>query len=77
MERQSVFFIASIFFPRHLKNRLRILLTRILGYRDWTGPIEFQELGQAFAMSHNLQEMFESLDESERAGMMIAQLSRY
>ena len=41
------------------------------------GPIEFQELGQAFNdMSHNLQETFESLNESEREkGMMIAQLS--
>ena len=41
------------------------------------GPLEFQKLGQAFnEMSHDLQETFDSLEESEREkGLMIAQLS--
>ncbi|MFV1084537.1 HAMP domain-containing protein, partial [Klebsiella pneumoniae] len=41
------------------------------------GPVEFQQLGQAFnGMSHDLQATFDSLEESEREkGLMIAQLS--
>ena len=41
------------------------------------GPVEFQQLGQAFnEMSHDLQATFDSLEESEREkGLMIAQLS--
>ncbi len=41
------------------------------------GPVEFQQLGQAFnEMSHDLQTTFDSLEESEREkGLMIAQLS--
>ena len=41
------------------------------------GPVEFQQLGQAFnEMSHDLQATFDSLEESEQEkGLMIAQLS--
>ena len=41
------------------------------------GPVEFQQLGQAFnEMSRDLQATFDSLEESEREkGLMIAQLS--
>ena len=44
---------------------------------DIQGPVEFQQLGQAFnEMSHDLQATFDSLEESEREkGLMIAQLS--
>ena len=77
---QSLSFIASIFFPLASEKQAQSIADKDFSTEidaKGQGPIEFQELGQAFNdMSHNLQETFESLNESEREkGMMIAQLS--
>ncbi|WP_061591808.1 sensor histidine kinase [Streptococcus sanguinis] len=75
----SLFLLSPVFSSlRHLKEQAQNIADKDFSTEiDAKGPIEFQELGQAFNdMSHNLQETFESLDESEREkGMMIAQLS--
>ena len=75
----SLFLLSPVFSSlRHLKKQAQNIADKDFSTEiDAKGPIEFQELGQAFNdMSHNLQETFESLDESEREkGMMIAQLS--
>ena len=75
----SLFLLSPVFSSLwHLKKQAQNIADKDFSTEiDSKGPIEFQELGQAFNdMSHNLQETFESLDESEREkGMMIAQLS--
>ena len=75
----SLFLLSPVFSSlRHLKKQAQNIADKDFSTEiDAKGPIEFQELGQAFNdMSYNLQETFESLDESEREkGMMIAQLS--
>ncbi|KXT73062.1 Two-component sensor kinase SA14-24 [Streptococcus gordonii] len=75
----SLFLLSPVFSSLwHLKKQAQNIADKDFSTEiDAKGPIEFQELGQAFNdMSHNLQETFESLNESEREkGMMIAQLS--
>ncbi|OFU71517.1 two-component sensor histidine kinase [Streptococcus sp. HMSC10A01] len=75
----SLFLLSPVFSSlRHLKKQSQDIAGKDFGTEiEAKGPIEFQELGQAFNdMSHNLQETFASLDESEQEkSMMIAQLS--
>lgn len=75
----SLFLLSPVFSSlRHLKKQAQDIAGNDFGAEiEAKGPIEFQELGQAFNdMSHNLQETFASLDESEQEkSMMIAQLS--
>ena len=75
----SLFLLSPVFSSlRHLKKQAQDIAGKDFGTEiEAKGPIEFQELGQAFNdMSHNLQETFASLDESEQEkSMMIAQLS--
>lgn len=75
----SLFLLSPVFSSlRHLKKQAQDIAGNDFGtVIEAKGPIEFQELGQAFNdMSHNLQETFASLDESEQEkSMMIAQLS--
>ncbi|QLB50173.1 sensor histidine kinase [Streptococcus sanguinis] len=75
----SLFLLSPVFSSlRHLKKQAQDIAGKDFGTEiEAKGPIEFQELGQAFNdMSHNLQETFASLDDSEQEKrMMIAQLS--
>ena len=75
----SIFLLSPIFSSlKHLKKQAQNIAGKDFSTEIETkGPIEFQELGQAFNdMSHNLQDTFQSLDESEQEKrMMIAQLS--
>ena len=71
----SIFLFSSL---KHLKKQAQNIAGKDFSTEIETkGPIEFQELGQAFNdMSRNLQDTFQSLDESEQEKrMMIAQLS--
>ena len=63
---------------KHLKKQAQDIASKDFSTEIETkGPLEFQELGRAFNdMSRNLQDTFQSLDESEQEkSMMIAQLS--
>ena len=75
----SIFLLSPVFSSlKHLKKQAQDIASKNFSTEIETkGPIEFQELGQAFNdMSHNLQDTFQSLDESEQEKrMMIAQLS--
>ena len=75
----SIFLLSPVFSSlKHLKKQAQNIADKDFSTEIETkGPIEFQELGQAFNdMSHNLQDTFQSLDESEQEKrMMIAQLS--
>lgn len=75
----SIFLLSPVFSSlKHLKKQAQNIAGKDFSTEIETkGPIEFQELGQAFNdMSHNLQATFLSLDESEQEKrMMIAQLS--
>ena len=75
----SIFLLSPIFSSlKHLKKQAQDIASKDFSTEIETkGPIEFQELGQAFNdMSRNLQDTFQSLDESEQEKrMMIAQLS--
>ena len=75
----SIFLLSPVFSSlKHLKKQaLKIASKDFSTEIETKGPLEFQELGQAFNdMSRNLQDTFQSLDESEREKrMMIAQLS--
>ena len=75
----SIFLLSPVFSSlKHLKKQAQNIAGKDFSTEIETkGPIEFQELGQAFNdMSHNLQDTFQSLDESEQEkSMMIAQLS--
>lgn len=75
----SIFLLSPVFSSlKHLKKQAQNIAGKDFSTEIETkGPIEFQELGQAFNdMSHNLQDTFQSLDESEQEKrMMIAQLS--
>ena len=75
----SIFLLSPVFSSlKHLKKQAQDIASKDFGTEIETkGPLEFQELGQAFNdMSHNLQATFQSLDESEQEKrMMIAQLS--
>ena len=75
----SIFLLSPVFSSlKHLKKQAQNIAGKDFGTEIETkGPIEFQELGQAFNdMSRNLQDTFQSLDESEQEKrMMIAQLS--
>ena len=76
----SIFLLSPVFSSlKHLKKQAQDIASKDFSTEIETkGPLEFQELGQAFNdMSHNLQATFQSLDESEQEKrMMIAQLSR-
>ena len=75
----SIFLLLPVFSSlKHLKKQAQNIAGKDFSTEIETkGPIEFQELGQAFNdMSRNLQDTFQSLDESEQEKrMMIAQLS--
>ena len=75
----SIFLLSPVFSSlKHLKKQAQNIAGKDFSTKiDTKGPLEFQELGQAFNdMSHNLQDTFQSLDESEQEKrMMIAQLS--
>ena len=75
----SIFLLSPVFSSlKHLKKQAQDIASKDFSTEIETkGPIEFQELGQAFNhMSRNLQDTFQSLDESEQEKrMMIAQLS--
>ncbi len=75
----SIFLLSPVFSSlKHLKKQAQDIASKDFSTEIETkGPLEFQELGQAFnEMSHNLQATFQSLDESEQEKrMMIAQLS--
>ena len=75
----SIFLLSPVFSSlKHLKKQAQNIAGKDFSTEIETkGPIEFQELGQAFNdMSRNLQITFQSLDESEQEKrMMIAQLS--
>ena len=75
----SIFLLSPVFSSlKHLKKQAQDIASKDFSTEIETkGPLEFQELGQAFNdMSHNLQAIFQSLDESEQEKrMMIAQLS--
>ena len=75
----SIFLLSPVFSSlKHLKKQAQNIAGKDFSTEIETkGPIEFQELGQAFNdMSHNLQDTFQSLYESEQEKrMMIAQLS--
>lgn len=75
----SIFLLLPVFSSlKHLKKQAQDIASKDFSTEIETkGPLEFQELGQAFNdMSHNLQATFQSLDESEQEKrMMIAQLS--
>lgn len=75
----SIFLLSPVFSSlRHLKKQAHKIASKDFSTEiEAKGPLEFQELGQAFNdMSRNLQDTFQSLDESEREKrMMIAQLS--
>ena len=75
----SIFLLSPVFSSlKHLKKQAQNIAGKDFSTEIETkGPIEFQELGQAFNdMSRNLQDTFQSLDESEQEkSMMIAQLS--
>ena len=75
----SIFLLSPVFSSlKHLKKQAQNIAGKDFSTEIETkGPIEFQELGQAFNdMSRNLQDTFQSLDESEKEKrMMIAQLS--
>lgn len=75
----SIFLLSPVFSSlKHLKKQAQNIAGKDFSTEIETkGPLEFQELGQAFNdMSRNLQDTFQSLDESEREKrMMIAQLS--
>ena len=75
----SIFLLSPVFSSlKHLKKQAQNIAGKDFSTEIETkGPIVFQELGQAFNdMSRNLQDTFQSLDESEQEKrMMIAQLS--
>ena len=75
----SIFLLSPVFSSlKHLKKQAQNIAGKDFSTEIETkGPIEFQELGQAFNdMSRKLQDTFQSLDESEQEKrMMIAQLS--
>lgn len=75
----SIFLLSPVFSSlKHLKKQAQNIAGKDFSTEIETkGPIEFQELGQTFNdMSRNLQDTFQSLDESEQEKrMMIAQLS--
>lgn len=75
----SIFLLSPVFSSlKHLKKQAQNIAGKDFSTEIETkGPLEFQELGQAFNdMSRNLQDTFQSLDESEQEKrMMIAQLS--
>ena len=75
----SIFLLSPVFSSlKHLKKQAQDIASKDFSTEIETkGPLEFQELGQAFNdMSHNLQAIFQSLNESEQEKrMMIAQLS--
>ena len=75
----SIFLLSPVFSSlKHLKKQAQNIAGKDFSTEIETkGPLEFQELGQAFNdMSHNLQASFQSFDESEQEKkMMIAQLS--
>ena len=75
----SIFLLSPVFSSlKHLKKQAQNIAGKDFSTEIETkGPMEFQELGQAFNdMSRNLQDTFQSLDESEQEKrMMIAQLS--
>ena len=75
----SIFLLSPVFSSlKHLKKQAQDIASKDFSTEIETkGPLEFQELGRAFNdMSHNLQDTFQSLDESEQEKrMMIAQLS--
>ena len=75
----SIFLLSPVFSSlKHLKKQAQNIAGKDFSTEIETkGPIEFQELGRAFNdMSRNLQDTFQSLDESEQEKrMMIAQLS--
>ena len=75
----SIFLLSPVFSSlKHLKKQAQNIAGKDFSTEIETkGPLEFQELGQAFNdMSRNLQDAFQSLDESEQEKrMMIAQLS--
>lgn len=75
----SIFLLSPVFSSlKHLKKQAHKIASKDFSTEiEAKGPLEFQELGQAFNdMSRNLQDTFQSLDESEREKrMMIAQLS--
>lgn len=75
----SIFLLSPVFSSlKHLKKQAHKIASKDFSTEiEAKGPLEFQELGQAFNdMSCNLQDTFQSLDESEREKrMMIAQLS--
>ena len=75
----SIFLLSPVFSSlKHLKKQAQNIAGKDFSTKiDTKGPLEFQELGQAFNdMSRNLQDTFQSLDESEQEkSMMIAQLS--
>ncbi len=75
----SIFLLSPVFSSlKHLKKQAHKIASKDFSTEiEAKGPLEFQELGQAFNdMSRNLQDTFQSLDESEQEKrMMIAQLS--
>ena len=75
----SIFLLSPVFSSlKHLKKQAQDIASKDFSTEIETkGPLEFQELDQAFNdMSHKLQATFQSLDESEQEKrMMIAQLS--
>ena len=75
----SIFLLSPVFSSlKHLKKQAQNIASKDFSTEIETkGPLEFQELGRAFNdMSRNLQDTFQSLDESEQEKrMMIAQLS--
>ena len=75
----SIFLLSPVFSSlKHLKKQAQDIASKDFSTEVETkGPLEFQELGRAFNdMSRNLQDTFQSLDESEQEkSMMIAQLS--
>ena len=75
----SIFLLSPVFSSlKHLKKQAQDIASKDFSTEIETkGPLEFQELGRAFNdMSRNLQDTFQSLDESEQEkSMMIAQLS--
>ena len=75
----SIFLLLPVFSSlKHLKKQAQNIAGKDFSTEiEIKGPLEFQELGQAFNdMSHNLQASFQSFDESEQEKrMMIAQLS--
>ena len=75
----SIFLLSPVFSSlKHLKKQAQNIAGKDFSTEIETkGPLEFQELGRAFNdMSRNLQDTFQSLDESEQEKrMMIAQLS--